>query len=156
MSFSIVATTTEICLSAWSIMLIRWEETFAHLVHCEFSDSDCGKTHKFRLWVCLRICVNSEIQFHHALLKSSQYEVLLSLYWLIVILFVIIIIKCSDTSSSHKSSECWEAERKIWTFNQLKHERTRFKTLLWCEWETRRRSKTSNRCLAAALRSEWS
>jgi len=49
MSFLIVVTTTGIRLSAWSIMLIRWAETFAHFVHCEFSDSDCGGTHRFRL-----------------------------------------------------------------------------------------------------------
>jgi hypothetical protein len=68
--FSIVVTTTEICLSAWSIMLIRWEETFAHLVHCGFNDSDCDRTCRFRPWVYLKICVNSEIQFHHALFRN--------------------------------------------------------------------------------------
>ncbi len=46
-------------------------------------------------------------------LKSGQYEILLSLYWLIVIIFFvsIVVVRCHDTSGSDKSNECWEAER---------------------------------------------
>ncbi len=93
MSFSIVATTTGIRLSVWSIMSIRWEEISAHLIHCDCSDSDCGETHGFRptssnealceFWDSVLSCsfqnlVNMKFSHHHTgwlsfyLLSSSS------------------------------------------------------------------------------------
>jgi hypothetical protein len=104
-----------------------------------FSDFDCGKLTDSDLWVYLKIC-EFWLSFIMLFSESGQYEILSSLYWLIVIIFFVVIIRCCDASGSDKSSECWETERKFWTFNQLKNRRIKLKTLLWCEWRTRRRS----------------
>ena len=157
MSFSIVATTTGICLSAWSIMSIRWEEISAHLIHCGCSDSDCGETHEFRP-------VSSDEALHEFWdsVLSCSFQNLVNMKSSHC---------CTGWLSFSLSSSLLNVVMRQVLMRIVNVERQKERSELLIDWSMKEPDsrcccdvnegqeedlKQGNRCLAAALRSEWS
>ena len=157
MSFLIVTTTTGICLSVWLIMSIRWEEISAHLIHCDCSDSDCDKTHRFKpvslnealceFWDSVSLC-----SFQNLVnMKSSHC--------------------CTGWLSFSLSSSLLNVVMRQVLMRIVNVERQKERSELLIDWsikepdsrhccdvneEQEEDLKWDNRCLTAALISEWS
>ena len=157
MSFLIVATTTGIRLSAWSIMLIRWAKTFAHFVHCGFSDSDCDKTYRFR-----------PVSLFEDLREFCNWVSLCSFQNLVNMKFSCC---CTDQLSSSSSSSLLNVVTCQILMRVVNVERRKGRSEFSINWsmkepgsrrccdvneEQEEYLEQDNRYLAAALRSEWS
>ncbi len=157
MSFSIVVTTTEIHLSVWSIMLIRWEKTFVHLVHCKFSDSDCGKTHRFRsvssfenlceFWDLVSSCYFQNLvnmKFSHHCTDWLSFSSSLSLLNVVTCQILMRVVNVERQKKRSELSIDWS----------MKEPDSRHCCNVNEEWEED--LEQDNKCLVTALRSEWS
>jgi len=138
-------------------MSIRQEEISAHFIHCDCSDSDCDKTHRFR-----------PVSSDEALREFWDSVSLCSFQNLVNMKFSC---HCTDwlSFSSSLSSLNVVTHQVLIRVVNVKRQKERSELLInwsmkepdsrhYCdvneEWEED--LKQGNRCLAAALRSEWS
>ena len=156
MSFSIVATTTGICLSVWSIMSIRQEEISAHLIHCGCSDSDCDRTCEFR-----PMSSNEALREFWDSVLSCSFQNLVNMKFSCC---------CTDQLSFSSSLSSLNVVMRQVLIKVVNVERWKERSELLINWsmkepdsrhccdvneEQEEDLEQGNRCLAAALRSEW-